>query len=624
MKELQVFVYIIVLTIFPAVAWTQTGALSSEGLVEKLSDHGLGQIESRFAESGGVVLKITESKLFISNDTGAIPAVGSVLEIVRYGGEEVKHPETGEMLGAITEPVGKVKVVGADAKLITAIPMDKNSGIKIGDNVASPSSDGAKTALIMNLAMKSWPNMEVKEALLAKVAGWANVSLIAGPAIDRFIYDRKIDNLSNITTKENLTILHEDYGADYLIYIDLSEDGDVVLSDIVLYDLADKAAEPDVYKELIKTSSIESVKEPAQDKPIVVEKEPSPPSTAEPIVNNPEPKPAGDIPSGSIGIGQSREYPVTGPIAEFDEMVTALASVDFDGDQIDEIVVGYEHGVAVFKLENGVMSKIWSKKLGASKVVVGLCAGDFNKNGKPEIYINNIVSTRFKSMVLEHDGDSFTTLLERQPLYFYAGGDGKLYGQDQKKFDGRFGDNISQITWTSSGLEATQFKELPKRSQMSGLAFADLDGDGATDIVGYDRNKNLLHYSGARNTWREVRSGYGGSNISSLLYSLDDIEEYQQVVTPVVVGSGSYVIALSNHSSFEMISNPVYKEGSLGLFTMVDGALAEKYKTNREKGAIQGMVMLDNDDGFVLVSRSYFSFFGKARSELSIVRLDNR
>ncbi|VAX18587.1 hypothetical protein MNBD_NITROSPINAE03-1396, partial [hydrothermal vent metagenome] len=52
---------------------------------------------------------------------------------------------------------------------------------------------------------------------------------------------------------------------------------------------------------------------------------------------------------------------------------------------------------------------------------------------------------------------------------------------------------------------------------------------------------------------------------------------------------------------------------------------AEKTRTPMVEGAVQGATMFDPgaSKNLLLISRSYFSFFGKARSELVLIDLNS-
>lgn len=215
----------------------------------------------------------------------------------------------------------------------------------------------------------------------------------------------------------------------------MKEENGSVLTDAALYDLL-KGTSPIA---LSKGLSLKTGGEPLVASSQVIKSRQMAKPAPSPFVSSAPPK---QEPGEQATVRVKRARVATsikpGPrerrIEGFDKSISALLAYDFDGDGEKEIVVGFANQIALFKFNKDGVAKVWEKDFKSSEQITGFGAGDFNGNGKIEIYVNKVTaSSKIKSLVLEVDGGSYRVLIDDQPILFYSGDDGKLYGQGQNK-----------------------------------------------------------------------------------------------------------------------------------------------------------------------------------------------
>ncbi len=99
---------------------------------------------------------------------------------------------------------------------------------------------------------------------------------------------------------------------------------------------------------------------------------------------------------------------------------------DLDGNGSQEIIFVNQRRLEAYRLDNGRLIPVARYKITDSDVILGLHQGDFNHNGKDELYLSSgkIVTvmdkndTQLNSFILELQGKSFSVLEKSLPYYF--------------------------------------------------------------------------------------------------------------------------------------------------------------------------------------------------------------
>jgi len=157
--------------------------------------------------------------------------------------------------------------------------------------------------------------------------------------------------------------------------------------------------------------------------------------------------------------------------------------------------------------------------------VIALDAADINGNGVAEIFVSNYPQTegtnigRLNSYVLEYQNGKYVKIWQDVKLHFRVmdvpGGGLQLYGQTSG-IDTPFDGPVRRYTWQGSRYAPTsEVVALPKAfPYLYGFALADLDGDGAPEILILDRQDYLRVFDRSGSEFYRSSDHYGGTELT--------------------------------------------------------------------------------------------------------------
>jgi hypothetical protein len=583
---------------------------------------GLDEIRPYLTPPGGVVVSARDGVVFIGKESTAPVSPGISLKIVREK-EPLIHPVTGEKIGAVTEPVGKVVVTGDDGKILTAVETGGGGKIRTGDRVESVSRK-RKTVFVFEPGTDSAGMAAIRDAALGRVSSFAEASLVSPYAVERFLNDQNLAGTNAlVSSPENLKKIQQGLAADFLIFAGAQDKDGAVLIDVELYDLS-SGKQIASFKGLVKGSAVKGAggKTPAETGAPKPEVKPLPAPLKIPLVSEkrelgPEPAQTANPPT--------QASPVTArTIGNFEGRITGISVFDLDGDGSPEIIIGFDQRLAVYKTaDGGPLQLVWEKKLSKRDQIVSVHAGKFDGDGKPAIYVNNIVDGAARSMTLKERDGVFTVVSEGLRMFFYAGGDGRLYGQRQTA-DLGMEDKLVALEWSGDRLSQKPFMPLPEGARLSGVAIDDIDGDGVMDVIGVDKGKSLVYRSSVKGEWVKVDGEYGGSDIAIELPGQGEARVFHEIQpAPVPLKAGGKFRQLfvpHNHQAASFFSSLLlYLDSQLHLLSNEGGlGYAKTFSTPAGDGIIYAAAYFGPVDGgsAMLAARTETSVFGPGKSEL--------
>ncbi|MGK7345401.1 MAG: FG-GAP repeat domain-containing protein [Candidatus Nitrospinota bacterium M3_3B_026] len=577
-------------------ASTESAAMMAESALEKL--------KPRMIPPRGAVAAVKDGTVYISNEAGAAVEQGRVLTIVRET-ETITHPVTGEKLGTIEENAGAVRVVSADDRLITAEVLPGGGPIREGDRVKAGSGSALRVVIAPAFSLQSLDGSALAENIRGVIGKWEGVQPVSVYVVERFLHDEGIDGYRALADPSRFPSLKSRLGADYLILLEIREENEAVLMDASLFDLGDgrKVASS---KGFAKKTAAPAPAPPAEKRPRKEAEAQRPPSRAETM-----------IPAGS----RART------LRRFDGRITALAADDLDGDGEKEIIAGFDGRVAVYEFDGERLELSWEKKLESGFQVVGLQAVDAAGDGVVEVYVNSVFSNRVSSFIFERGGSgAYGVTREGLNYLFYAGEDGRLYGQRQNADNG-LKQKILALGWKGGSLTSEPFLDIPDKSRLSGIHVLDIDNDGRMDAAGFDYQHSLVYYSSRIGDWVKTPGEYGGSNMTITVAGIGDVDTYHQFQPALAAlpGEGEYksLLAVKNEARVRFTSSETFTRSRVALLAHDGMAYYEKAVTPKTAGVINGAAVLNPaDPALALIGRSQTSFLGPDKSELILVNLD--
>ncbi|MBI4666316.1 MAG: VCBS repeat-containing protein [Nitrospinae bacterium] len=567
---------------------------------------GLAQMRPRLQTPSGSVISVKGGEVFIAKTSPgqAVPA-GMRFSIVRDK-EQLFHPVTREKLGTITEPVGDVKTLSDDGKIIKCAIVSGKEKIKPGDYIGVPQAP--TVVAVMFFIPPGYPEQAaLRSSAINELSNWRGLAVAPPMAVERLIFDRGIADAAQwLKDGANRSAAAATLGARYALAISVKTEKGRELVDIVLYSL-DSGEALERYAGMAGQEASQAVETRETKKPVAA-------PVIIPAPTAPEIKPAPKEVSTGTGFKS-----VT--LARLDGKLTALWGGDIDADGVTDTLAGLDNKVILLHMTSaGTLEKAWEHEAGRRLMITGFAVGDHDGDGVPEIYVNALADGAARSFVMEKKGGVYAPTIETRNMLFYAGSDGRLYGQRQRA-DLGLEDKILLLTRSGAGFIEKPFANLPGGANLSGLAFSDMDGDGAIDMAGFDGGKNFAYFSSALNSWVKVPGQFGGSEMAIKLPDAGELPQYfeiqPQVAPAGMSGEFAVIIAAQNvHSLYYITAAPVY--GKSRVHYLVNGGLGYeiKFSTPITDGVIFAMAPVQGKPGHTLAGKTETHVTGPDKSEL--------
>jgi len=221
--------------------------------------------------------------------------------------------------------------------------------------------------------------------------------------------------------------------------------------------------------------------------------------------------------------------------------IIGMASGDVDGDNKNEVVVIYDHGIEILKDNlDGKLKSVKKIEDGHYMNIIGVDTADINHNGTAEIFISRVhpETGYVKSYVLEYDGTDYKKRGGILPWYLRVvkggNGDDILYGQKSGKSGPYKGRNVFRVTWQNNAYVPGEKVSVPKGFSVLSLAAGNLIGGKGMSALFTDKQGRLTIFDEMGKVEWSGDDAYGGS---MLYYTFVEKDEF---VKDVSEGRGAY------------------------------------------------------------------------------------
>jgi len=584
------------------------------------------RISAAFPKVTGRVIGLERERVLL--DLGAKDRVIPGLELQVYReGQEFKHPYTGQVLGKLDRDVGRVRVLEVHPNFSAAEIIQQAEGTMVqqGDHVRVTS---ARVILAL-------PNVDVTD-----VAG-ANTRSVTRDLVNALVKTGRFEVMNDQRIRAALQeekVANPDLLADPAVLSALWKRLRVSAVLLAKLSLMDKAVQWDV--QVISTVRGDSI------------------TLASAEVKGVAPKFAS---SGGRGAGSfaGREAPRIDQIAlrsqEVPFKAQAMAAGELTGDGTIKLAISDGQGVYIYDLDKSGIKLIWSLKGQTSDNIIALDAADINGNGVAEIFVTNYTldhpsgsgagQALLRSYVLEYQQGKFGKISEEVPLHFRVaqGIDGRpqLYGQaagQDKPFDGP----VRQYTWQGNRYVPGPVVPLPKAfTRIYGFALADLDGDGAPEVLVLDPLDYLRVFDRSGGEFYRSSDRYGGSELLLEYDPTRSGENPRSGIQPErvmlqgrmyfedILGDGKkqLVVPRNNPSTGYSFQTRLYDKGKIFGLSWDGVGMQAVWETREVPGYIADFALIDPDGSgnrkLVLLTVQT-NLLGMAKSRSSVVLLDLR
>ena len=220
-----------------------------------------------------------------------------------------------------------------------------------------------------------------------------------------------------------------------------------------------------------------------------------------------------------------------------------LCSADVNGDGKKELIAAGPDFIGVYQLSNGALVKIAEIPVGIDEHVVHVDAGDFNGNGIDELYVSCYETQNARSFIVEFQNNQYVRLAERQRWFYRAynlsDGSVKLIGQEAGTVSPFSGD-IYLMQWKEGKLISREQFILPGSRDIYGFGEGDIDADGVTDFLVFDRGffntqPDLAMVSTTSKTvWRDTKKLGGTPNFFSKYTTANEMGQNEYVPLRII------------------------------------------------------------------------------------------
>ncbi|OGC00396.1 MAG: hypothetical protein A3G35_02615 [candidate division NC10 bacterium RIFCSPLOWO2_12_FULL_66_18] len=446
------------------------------------------RISAAFPKVTGRVIGLERERVLL--DLGAKDQVIPGLELQVYReGQEFKHPYTGQILGKLDRDVGRVRILEVHPNFSAAEVIQQTEGtvVQQGDRVRVTS---ARVILAL-------PNVDVGD-----VAG-ANTRSVTRDLVNALVKTGRFEVMSDQRIRAALQeekVPNPDQHTDPAVLQALWKRLRVSAVLLSKLSLMEKAVQWDV--QVISTVRGDSITLASAEVKGIAPKFASAPGRG-----------------GASFLG--RDAPRIDQIAlrsqEIPFKAQAMAVGELTGDGTMKLAISDGQGVYVYGLDKAGIKQVWSFAGATADNVIALDAADINKNGVAEIFVTNYTARGLRSYVLEYRNGKFEKVWDEIPLHFRVleGPDGspQLYAQSagqDKPFDGP----VRQYTWQGNRYAPGAVVPLPNQfNTVYGFALADVDGDGAPEILVLDHLDYLRVFDRSGSEIYRSSDRYGGSEM---------------------------------------------------------------------------------------------------------------
>jgi hypothetical protein len=446
-------------------------------------------IAAAFPKVTGQVIGLERERVLL--DLGAKDAVIPGLELQIYReGQEFKHPYTGQILGKLDRDVGRVRILEVQPNFCVAEVIQQTEGTMV--------QQGDKARVTSARVIVALPNVDVSD-----VAG-ANTRSVTRDLVNALIKTNRFEVMPDqriraalaeekLTGSETLS----DPGVLQVLWKRLRVTA-VLLGKL---SLLEKSARWDV--QALSTVRGDTI------------------TLAGAEVKGATPRAAAAPARGTGNAGQDapRIDQIALRVQELPYKGVAMTTGEFTGDGTVKLAVTDGQGVFIYDVDKTGVKLVTQVPGLTSDNVIALDAADINGNGVAEIFVTNYTENgELRSYVLEYQNGKYVKIWQDVKLHFRvmdgpAGGPA-LYAQtagDVKPFDGP----VRRYSWQGGRYAAAEVLPLPKAfPNLYGFTVADLDGDGAPEILILDNQDYLRVFDRGGSEIFRSSEHFGGTDLA--------------------------------------------------------------------------------------------------------------
>ncbi|UCH81396.1 MAG: VCBS repeat-containing protein [Nitrospiraceae bacterium] len=277
---------------------------------------------------------------------------------------------------------------------------------------------------------------------------------------------------------------------------------------------------------------------------------------------------------------------------------------DAVGDGKDYVVIGDDNKVFIYSVNDELYEK-WSVKGPRSGSIVSIDMLDVNLNGRPEIFVTNLVNnSQMRSFVIEYDRNrGFQNIVQDIPFFFRVTGNTLL----MQKF-GRvrtFSGSVYEGEWRNGKYRKRSKLNLADDVNIYGFATVDWYGTNENQLVSINDEGILRLYDNKGKVERKVNRSFGKPEISfrNMIGNVMEYEEWfvRGRLMKIAAGKGEALVVINRIPATSFIPGLGSKGGEVYMLWQENGVILEKLIQKEIPGSISDYLI--KGDNLFLISK---------------------
>ena len=323
------------------------------------------------------------------------------------------------------------------------------------------------------------------------------------------------------------------------------------------------------------------------------------------------------------------------------EPLRCLTAGDVDGDGKKELFLSGEHRILVYQWVEGSPKLRNEIKAGLYEHFVHIDTGDFNRNGREEVYVSSFGAHAPNSFVVEWAGGSFIRLDTSQEWFF------RTYQQPRKQLQllgqkagtvSFLSNTIFTFSWKNKKLVSRTEFLIPQSVSIYGFAEGDVNSDNEMEYVSFNKgffgseHQLTIFSTFGKILWQDPQKMGGDVNYFIKRTYGNDVEQQEYLPLRILCddfnrdGRVDVIVAKNSTRATGIMEKIVaYDQGEVFCLHWDGSDLAPNWSTGLLNGYVTDYGVFDLDgDGkkeLFVISVSETGLLGKTKNRLTAYRL---
>lgn len=291
-----------------------------------------------------------------------------------------------------------------------------------------------------------------------------------------------------------------------------------------------------------------------------------------------------------------------------------ITTGDVDGDGTSELISSNRVDIRIYSLK-GELQEIWFSKGSSQERHLSVDALDLNNNGRVEIFVTSLIGGgRIGSFVIEYSpSEGYRRIWDRAPYFFRVIGK-RLFMQKFTPYN-IFSGPIYEGVWQDGHYQPLRQIRLPEDVNIYGFAFIDWRNNGDLQIISLDDEGFLYLYSNKQLIWKS-KEKYGRSETSFRAEEILSGEKEWFVrnrLIPIKTTQGQEIVVVKKIPVVPNFPGLGYK-GAEVYSLWWDGETMQERLILRDISGPVSDYWIEGDNLYLITRGSLFSLFKKVAS----------